>query len=142
MLCSNADAARCLLAHQATACTDVTGFGLVGHLVEMLRASSVDAEIDVAAVPLLAGAEATVRAGIVSSLQPQNIRLRRAVANAADLSGDPRFALLFDPLTAGGLLGGVPADRAQSCVEELCACGYTTSAIIGTVVPRDDRPER
>ncbi len=136
MLRSNADAARCLLAHQATACTDVTGFGLVGHLVEMLRASNVDAEVDVDTVPLLPGAEETVRAGIVSSLQPQNIRLRRAIVNAADRSSDPRFVLLFDPQTAGGLLAGVPADRAESCVHALRAGGQGASAIIGRVVPR------
>jgi selenide, water dikinase len=139
MLCSNADAAHVLLVHQATACTDVTGFGLVGHLVEMLRASNVDAEIDLDAVPLLAGAEETVRAGIVSSLQPQNIRLRRAIANAPDAAGDPRFALLFDPQTAGGLLAGVPAESAESCLHALRAGGYAASAIIGSIVAHSGR---
>ena len=138
---SNRDAARCLLAHGAAACTDVTGFGLLGHLVEMLRASDVDADLDLKAVPILDGAEQTVRAGILSSLQPQNVRLRRAIANAPDASNDPRFALLFDPQTAGGLLAGVRTERAQSCVSELRARGYTASAIVGTVLPRSDRPE-
>ncbi len=141
MLQSNRDAARCLLAHQATACTDVTGFGLLGHLVEMLRASDVEAELELRAVPVLHGAEETVRAGILSSLQPQNVRLRRAVAGTPDVSGDPKVALLFDPQTAGGLLAGVPPERAEACVMALRAHGYRASAIVGTVLPRSARPE-
>jgi selenide,water dikinase len=119
----------------------VTGFGLVGHLIEMLRASDVEAEIDLTMVPLLDGAEQTVRAGILSSLQPQNVRLRRAVASAPDAAHDPRFALLFDPQTAGGLLAGVPADQAESCVRELRARGYAASVVIGRVRARSARPE-
>jgi selenide,water dikinase len=138
---SNRDAARCLLSHGACACTDVTGFGLIGHLVEMLRASDVDAEIDLGIVPMLEGAEETVRAGILSSLQPENVRLRRAVTNASAFADDARFALLFDPQTAGGLLAGVPAARAKSCVHELRACGYAASAIIGRAVERGAGPE-
>ncbi len=79
---SNRAAASVLAAHGATAATDVTGFGLAGHLVEMLRASHAAAALDLSTIPLLDGAVATVRAGIFSSLQPENARLRRAVAGA------------------------------------------------------------
>jgi selenide,water dikinase len=141
MLQSNREAAECLLAHGATACTDVTGFGLLGHLIEMLHASVVDAEIVLSAIPLLDGAEQTVRAGILSSLQAQNVRLRRAIVSEPDSSDDPRVALLFDPQTAGGLLAGVPPDRASACVSDLQARGYRASAIVGTVLPRGERAE-
>ena len=141
MLQANRAAARCVQAHGASACTDVTGFGLLGHLVEMLKASDVDAELDLDALPVLDGAEQTVRAGILSSLQAQNVRLRRAIANPPDGFGAPRFALLFDPQTSGGLLAGVPAAEAESCVRDLRATGYRASAIIGTVALRGDRPE-
>ena len=141
MLQSNCEAARALLAHGVTACTDVTGFGLLGHLVEMLKASDVDAELDLDALPVLDGAEETVRAGILSSLQPQNVRLRRAVVNPPDAGADPRFALLFDPQTSGGLLAGVPAAEAESCVRDLRARGYAVSTIIGTVMPRSDQSQ-
>ncbi len=141
MIQPNGDAMRSFVAHDVTACTDVTGFGLLGHLVEMLRASGVDAEIDLESVPILEGAEETVRAGILSTLQPQNVRLRRTIADAGAASGDPRFALLFDPQTAGGLLAGVPAERAASCVAELRTRGYAAAAIVGTVRARGDRPE-
>ena len=106
MLVSNQAAAACLYRHGATACTDVTGFGLLGHLVEMTRASGTDVQLELEAVPLLDGAEQTVAAGILSSLQPQNVRLRRAVRDPDALSAHARYPLLFDPQSAGGLLQG------------------------------------
>jgi selenide,water dikinase len=135
MLLSNREAARCLQAHGATACTDVTGFGLLGHLVEMLRASETDADLTLASVPMLDGAEETARAGILSSLQPQNVRLRRAIAVTPEIAAQPRLALLFDPQTSGGLLAGVPAQEAEACVNELRSRGFEASAVIGTVIP-------
>lgn len=133
---SNREASRSLLQHGVTACTDVTGFGLLGHLVEMLNASHVDAELDVRAVPLLDGAEETVGAGFVSSLHPDNLRLRRAIVNADEAGGTPRGALIFDPQTAGGLLAGVRPDTVESCVADLRAAGYGQAAVIGTARPR------
>jgi selenide, water dikinase len=136
MLQSNRAAAQCLRLYQATACTDVTGFGLLGHLVEMTRASGVDAELDLRQIPWLEGACETVAAGIFSSLQPQNIRLRRAIRNLAAVTASPLYALLFDPQTAGGLLASVPAERAAACLAALTTLGYERAAIIGTVQPK------
>jgi selenide,water dikinase len=141
MIQSNRDGAACLLRHGAQACTDVTGFGLLGHLVEMVRASKVDVALDLAAIPLLDGAAETVAAGIVSSLQPQNVRLRRAIANIEQAGKDPRYPLIFDPQTAGGLLASVPADRADTCVAELRSLGYTRAAVIGSIAPPSERLE-
>ena len=133
---SNLAGAQCLHRRGASACTDVTGFGLVGHLVEMVRASGVDVELDLAAIPALPGALDTVAAGITSSLQPQNLRLRRAVRDPDEIASDPRWPLLFDPQTAGGLLASVPEDQAEACVEELRALGYPATALIGRVTAR------
>ena len=141
MLQSNHEAARCLFAHGATACTDVTGFGLLGHLVEMIKPSRVDVEIDLGAIPFLAGAEETVAAGIFSSLQPENLRLRRAIRDVESASKDMRYPLIFDPQTSGGLLAGVPEERVHACVGELRNLGYTRTAIIGRVLPESDRLE-
>jgi selenide,water dikinase len=127
-----------LHSHGATACTDVTGFGLLGHLVEMTKPSSVDAQISLSALPLLDGAVDTVAAGIVSSLQSANVRLRRALHNQAEFVQHPRYPLLFDPQTAGGLLASVPADRAAACVAALHALGYAHAAAIGRVRPIGD----
>jgi len=128
-------AARCLAEHGATACTDVTGFGLLGHLLEMLRASGVAAEIDLAALPVMEGAAACCAAGMVSSLQPANVRLGVAVENAAQGASHPNYPLLFDPQTAGGLLASVPAARAHDCVEALRGLGYRHAVCIGVVRP-------
>ncbi|MFK7794486.1 MAG: selenide, water dikinase SelD [Gammaproteobacteria bacterium] len=133
MLLSNQQAAHCLQKYHASSCTDVTGFGLVGHLMEMTRASNVDAEIFIDAVPILDGAKQTVAAGILSSLQPQNLRLRRAIENIQLASKHSDYPLLFDPQTAGGLLAGVPAEYAQQCVEELNANGYADACVIGVI---------
>jgi selenide,water dikinase len=138
---SNRTAAECLRRYGARACTDVTGFGLIGHLVEMVKASGVDAELDLAAVPVFAGALETIRLGVFSSLQPQNLRLRRALRDLAGAASDERFPLLFDPQTAGGLLAGIPAERAAACVAELHALGFARAAAIGHVLPRSDAPE-
>ena len=121
---SNRDGARCLHDHGANACTDVTGFGLLGHLVEMTRPSGVDVSLELGAIPYLKGARETVAAGITSTLQPQNLRLRRAITNLNAVGKDPRFPLIFDPQTAGGLLASVPGDRAEACVDELRRLGY------------------
>jgi len=136
MLQSSRAAARCLHDHGATACTDVTGFGLLGHLVEMTKASGVDVELVLDALPLLDGALDTVRLGVFSSLQPQNVRLRRAIRDIDASAGDPRLPLIFDPQTAGGLLASIPSDRADACVAALRRCGYASAAIIGTAHAR------
>jgi selenide,water dikinase len=133
---SNRLAASCLHRFGATACTDLTGFGLLGHLVEMTRPSEVDASINLSALPVLDGAEQTVAAGIFSSLQPANVRLRRAICNAEAVVKHTRYPLIFDPQTAGGLLASVPADQADACVRELIDLGYRQARIIGTVHAR------
>ena len=135
MLVSNRAAAEALQRHGARACTDVTGFGLVGHLLEMLRASAVDAELSVAAVPALDGAVELLGRGIASTLAPQNLAQAAAV-EADGLADDPRVALLYDPQTAGGLLAGVPAEAADACIAELRANGTAEAACIGHVVAR------
>ena len=141
MVVSNQAGAQILRAHGATACTDLTGFGLLGHLVEMTRPSGVDAELQLSALPLLDGAVECVQAGIVSSLQPANVRLRRALRNAEAFVDDPRYPLLFDPQTAGGLLASVPADRATDCIRALKASGYPQTAAIGRIRGASDALE-
>jgi selenide,water dikinase len=138
MVQSNRLGAQCLREFGATACTDLTGFGLLGHLVEMTKPSKVDAEIVLSAFPLLDGALETVAAGIVSSLQAANVRLRRALRNPEAFVSHPRYPLIFDPQTAGGLLASVPAIQAHACVAALQAMGYVHTAIIGRVLPQSD----
>ena len=86
------------------------------------------------AVPFLDGARECVREGITSSLQPQNLRLRRGVRNLSEaLTAREESPLLFDPTTAGGLLAAVPAEKAETCVAELRAAGYAHACVVGDV---------
>ncbi len=111
--------------------TDVTGFGLIGHLVEMLDASGQAARLEPAAIPFYPDAEALAAAGIASSLLPDNL------AHADRLTGKPPGlalqTLLFDPQTAGGLLAGVPASAAAAVLAVLRAGPAPAAAIIGEV---------
>lgn len=123
-------AARCL-APCARAMTDVTGFGLAGHLLEICAASGAGARIALSAVPLLPGAEALAAAGQHSSLLPAN---RAAVAPRAALPAGPRAELLLDPQTCGGLLAAVPAAAAPALLQALRAAGEAEAAVIGEIV--------
>ena len=125
MLQPQAQAAQVLRA-QARAMTDVTGFGLAGHLSEMLAESALGAEIDLSALPLLPGAEELAGLGHASSLLPDN---RAAVGSMLDTPDTARASLLLDPQTAGGLLAAVPMDRAQALVTELRGLGYAAAEI-------------
>ena len=141
MVISNRIGAQVLREYGSTACTDLTGFGLLGHLVEMTRPSGVDAEIQLSALPLLDGAQACVEAGITSSLQSANVRLRRALRNQEEFVKHPRYPLIFDPQTAGGLLASVPADRVDACIAALKAQGYPDTCKIGRILPQGDALE-
>lgn len=131
---SHRPAARILGQHGATAATDVTGFGLAGHLLEMARASGVEVSLGLADVPFLDGALEVARLGIFSSLQDQNLRVLDSVRADPGVIGDPATQLLFDPQTAGGLLASVPADRTEACVDALRAAGCPHAVVIGTVL--------
>lgn len=122
--------AAAILAPVAHAMTDLTGFGLAGHLLGILDASGVAAELDLAALPLLPGAEALAAAGHGSTLLPAN----RAVMARMFFTEGPRTDLLFDPQTAGGLLAAVPEDRAEETLAALHAAGERDAAIIGRIV--------
>lgn len=141
MQVSNQAGAQILMQHGSLACTDLTGFGLLGHLVEMTKPSEVDAELFLNALPLLDGALDCATHNIASSLAPANIRLRRAIRDQQQWVSHARYRLLFDPQTAGGLLASVPAAKAQACVEQLKAAGYPHTAIIGRILSRSDAPE-
>jgi selenide,water dikinase len=132
---TNAEAARILRAHGVLACTDVTGFGLAGHLAEMLRGSALSARLYPSEMRLLPGALELAQAGVESTLAPENRRLLEFSERG------PLIDLLNDPQTSGGLLAGVSPTRAGACVAALRAAGLE-AAIIGTVEPAlDEAPK-
>jgi selenide, water dikinase len=129
MRTTNAAALRIAMAYRPRAGTDVSGFGLAGHLQEMLEASNLSAVLRREAIPALPGAQALASHGIESTLAPDN---RRVLGDAAD------SALIVDPQTSGGLLLGFPASRAVGCLGAMRDDGIE-AAIVGEVeAARDD----
>lgn len=122
--------------------TDVTGFGLAGHLLEMLEASGVAAEVALTEVPLLPGAAQTLAAGLESTLAPANRRAQRQMEVAPSLTARPEYAALFDPQTSGGLLLGVPQRHLADCLKRLAEMGFTAATVIGRVTATPDRGSR
>ena len=127
---SNRQAAEILQGHGATAMTDVSGFGLIGHLGEMLTASGAEAELDLSAVPVYAGAIAKAHDGVASTLLAENLAQLPLLRGQIDAATK---AVLFDPQTSGGLLAGVPAEAAAGCVAALRSARHVHAAIVGRI---------
>ncbi|WP_291736880.1 selenide, water dikinase SelD, partial [Leisingera sp. F5] len=117
-----ATAARIL--QDAHAMTDVTGFGLLGHLLGICEASGTGAELHTSKIPLMQGAAELAGRGIRSSLFPAN------QAAMPELKTSGWQDLLYDPQTAGGLLAAVAADQADDLLDQLRAAGYP-AALVG-----------
>lgn len=130
---SNGAAAEVLREYGVRGCTDVTGFGLAGHLSEMTRASGTGASIRLEDVPTLPGALEMIASGVESSLQPNNQQALDDFEIRGGTSDAPGVRLLADPQTSGGLLAGVPAHAADDCVQALRGKGYAAAAVVGVV---------
>jgi len=136
-------AAAALRAAGASGCTDVTGFGLLGHAAEMAAGGGITLAFDMEALPLLPGAAAAAAAGEASSLAPANEAAGAAALGVrewregvpAAARAHPAFPLLTDPQTAGGLLAGVPAAQAAAALRALRAAGCQHAAVVGEVLP-------
>ncbi len=150
MLLSNADAASLLDEFDIAAVTDVTGFGLAGHLLEMLHAGDRSqpeeqrvgvtsacgfvVELQLSAIPLLAGAAALLASGVESTLAPANRAAETEIDAPPRLYATPQYAALFDPQTSGGLLLAVAEQHAAAVLARLTEQSDVPAAIIGRVV--------
>jgi len=137
MMQSNQRAAQILGSLGATAMTDITGFGLLGHLDEIARASGNNIELNLADVPLLPGAASLTDAGYASTLAPGNALDATTVKRQVQGSSD-RWQLLFDPQTAGGLVATLPEQNLAQALRKLVDAGYELSTAIGMVKNPDD----
>lgn len=130
----NKDASEIALACGATSCTDVTGFGLLGHAIQMAAASEVSMEIWIDDVPKLCGALEFAETGLLSAAAYAN---REYVGDRVEFAKDISLAeqdILFDPQTSGGLLVCCPADRAKETIGRARKSLTTPCAIVGKVV--------
>ena len=130
---SNVEALRVIREVGGRGVTDVTGFGLAGHLGEMVRSSRVAVEMSLSSVPVLSGALQLLRRGLRSTFHEQNEEGRQRLL-VEDGFDEAELAILFDPQTAGGLLFGVDEGRAEEAVERLRTAGDATASVIGVVL--------
>jgi len=133
MQLSNRQAGEIFYRHNASACTDITGFGLLGHLLEMLKPAGHGASIKLSQLPVLDGALDCFAEGISSSLQPQNSHSQRAINDYTAWQAHPIYPILFDPQTSGGLLASVAEHEVESCLQALQRAGYTQACTIGQI---------
>jgi selenide,water dikinase len=139
---NQAELVQILRAHGCRACTDITGFGLLGHLGEMVAAAgpgiaSAGVELDGAAIPALAGCLELLEQGHASSLAPSNASalalLDGPIQLKAPLSA-AQLALLIDPQTCGPLLAALPAEQAPDALAAMRAAGFAQATVIGRVL--------
>lgn len=135
MLQSGEEAGQLMRDFQVRSATDVTGFGLLGHLWEMARASQVSLEIDSVQVPLLDGALGLVEQKMLTSGDRTNREFVGSGVRFSSGVSSELTSLLFDPQTAGGILMSVPHQRAEAVLAKLRQT-YKRASVIGQVVSR------
>ncbi|HWR10018.1 selenide, water dikinase SelD [Sporomusa sp.] len=132
MAALNAVAAKVAAGFNINACTDITGFGLLGHVYEMAAGSKVSITIDSTALPLLPEAAEAANMGLVPGGAYTNRNYLKTVTFAEPVKENIRD-ICFDPQTSGGLLFAVPGDQAQALIAALQAAGVAAASLIGQV---------
>ena len=134
MAALNQDAARIMLNFKVNACTDVTGFGLLGHLSEMVCGSRVSVRIFSGQLPIIAEALEFASMGMIPAGAHNNRKFREQMTTFAEKVERALQDVLFDPQTSGGLLISVNRDQADDLVEALKDGGIDDTALIGEVL--------
>lgn len=117
--------------------TDVTGFGLIGHAVEMAKASKVSIELYPNKLPLITGAIELARMGMIPAGAYQNREYFSAL-----VEGSPKeeiMDVLYDPQTSGGILMAVTEDKVEAVLQELHQTGVSMSTVVGKVLPKGEK---
>jgi selenide,water dikinase len=130
----NRQACDAMLEVGAHACTDVTGYGLLGHLGEMVEASGAGVMLDSAALPVLAGALEAARMGLLPAGGHRNRQFRQGMVKITGDVGPEMLDILYDPQTSGGLLIAVSAEKTDRLLAALRRRGVNTQAVIGEVL--------
>jgi len=127
-----------MVRHGATACTDVTGFGLLGHLARMAVESGVTAEVWCGELPLLPGVLEYARKGMFSGANERNADYSAERTEFAGDVPDEMKAVLYDAQTSGGLLIAIPAGNVEKVMRDLQAAGVSVAAVIGKISGKSD----
>jgi len=130
----NRDTARVMKIYPVSACTDITGFGLLGHLAEMLSNASMGIRLESKTIPIIPEAIEYAKGGFIPGGAFKNKAFRSSLLTLAPHIDTLMVDILFDPQTSGGLLMGVDKGVAENLLEALKNNGATDSAIIGDVV--------
>jgi len=135
----NAKAASVMLRYAVHACTDVTGFSLMGHSCEMAMGSGMTIRLQATALPLLPGARRLALEGYITGGCKRNRTYLADKVQVASAVPQDMNEVAFDPQTSGGLLIAVPAHEVESLTRDLLAEGVLAAAVIGEVVPPGER---
>jgi selenide,water dikinase len=136
----NRAAAEAMTAAGVTTATDITGFGLAGHLGEMAAQSGVEIEVYGAAIPVFPGVLELIRAGVISGAVERNREYAASFVRRDKAAGEDLETLLYDPQTSGGLLIAVRASKTPALLAALRAKGVTAAAVVGRVVRKAAKP--
>ncbi len=136
----NASASAAMLKHDVHAATDITGYGLVGHALQMAKGSGVTIVFEESDLPLLPGALECCRAGMVPGGGIRNRDFFGPHVRISEEVSQDMVTLVFDPQTSGGLLIAVPESESLALLAELHRAGDADSAIVGRVVKAADCP--
>ncbi|OGV58835.1 MAG: selenide, water dikinase SelD [Lentisphaerae bacterium RIFOXYA12_FULL_48_11] len=134
----NRKAAEVMVKYGAKACTDVTGFGLLGHLSQLVAESKVTAEIWFDRLPLFPGVLECAQKGIYSGANERNADYSAQRVDFDKAITEEMKAVLFDAQTSGGLLIALPADKVENTVREMQKAGVLCSAVIGRITERSE----
>lgn len=116
-----------------SSCTDVTGFGLAGHMLDMLSRKDIDVELDISSLPVMEGAAEMASMGLVPAGGYSNKELYEGRVLCLEKAGD-MADFLFDPQTSGGLLLTIAPEKAEELINTAVEAGFTETAMIGHIV--------
>jgi selenide,water dikinase len=133
----NAKSIATALAFEIHACTDITGFGILGHALEMARGSGVRIELNYNRLPFYPNALKMYQQGETTGSNPANRKLANGFWKMVHPRTSEEEELLFDPQTSGGLLLSLPSAQADDLLAALKGAGVDTAARVGQVVGRD-----
>jgi selenide,water dikinase len=133
MTALNRTASELMIEAGCHACTDITGFGFLGHASGMVEDSPLGMEVNVSAIPTLPEAKTFAEMGLVPAGTYRNREFRSGMIETAGDISDDTMNILFDPQTSGGLLIAVPAEEADALLQKLHQRGVADAAIVGAI---------